>query len=185
LSRTRTLRDAIVGSLLLAAVSTLGDFVWAGFHLRHRVIYGLAHGAILFLCMGAYFGWRARKALTGATYGAAIGLAAAGSFYLLAPVAGYSVMFVVWAFVWIALAFLVWRILPVPLATPAPLTPVVTRGVLAMIGSGVCFYLISGIWRPFNPHGWDYAVHFVSWSFAYLPGFLSILGCGRRNGNPV
>ena len=173
------MRNAIVGALLIAAVSTLGDFVWAGLHLRHRVAYGLAHGAILFSCMGAYFGSLEKKTLVGALWGAAIGLAAAGSFYLLAPVAGYSVMFFVWAFVWIALAVLVMRILPprapgAPNAPDAPNGPVFVRGVLAMMGSGLGFYLISGIWRPFNPEGWDYAVHFLSWTIAYLPGFLAL-----------
>ncbi len=177
------MRNAIVGAALIAAVSTLGDFVWAGLHLRHRVVYGLAHGAILFLCMGAYFGSLQRKALVGAIYGAAIGLAAAGSFYVLAPIAGYSVMFFVWAFVWIALAVLVTRILPTrtaPIAPNAPNAPIV-RGVLAMIGSGLGFYLISGIWRPFDPEGWDYAVHFLSWTIAYLPGFVALLYPARRH----
>ena len=157
------MRHAIIGAILIAAVSTLGDFVWAGLNLRHRVAYGLAHGAILFLCMGAYFGSLQKKTFTGALYGAAIGLAAAGSFYLLAPIAGYSVMFFVWAFVWIALACLVRN------------PPIALRGLVAMVGSGLGFYLISGIWRPFNPQGWDYAVHFVSWTIAYLPGFLALL----------
>jgi hypothetical protein len=169
------MRNAVIGALLIAAVSTLGDFVWAGLHLRHRVVYGLAHGALLFLCMGAYFGWIHKKPLTGALYGAAIGLAAAGSFYLLAPVAGYSVMFFVWAFIWVALAVLVARILPAPGVPSAPASLVVLRGVLAMIGSGLGFYLISGIWRPFDPEGWDYAVHFLSWTLAYIPGFLALL----------
>ena len=157
------MRNAIIGAALIAAVSTLGDFVWAGLNLRHRVVYGLAHGAILFLCMGAYFGSLQKKTLMGALCGAAIGLAAAGSFYLLAPVAGYSVMFFVWAFVWIALAFLVRN------------PPIVVRGVVAMIGSGLGFFLISDIWRPFDPQGWDYAVHFLSWTLAYLPGFFALL----------
>ena len=52
-----------------------------------------------------------------------------------------------------------------------------------MIGSGLGFYLISGIWRPFNPQGWDYAVHFLSWTIAYLPGFLALLS-GRRQRLP-
>ena len=154
------MRNAIIGAVLIAAVSTLGDFVWAGLHLRHRVVYGLAHGTLLFLCMGAYFGSLKKTTVMGAIYGAGIGFAAAGSFYLLAPVAGYSVMFFVWAFVWIALAFV----------AGAP----VLRGVLAMIGSGLGFYLISDIWRPFNPEGWDYALHFLSWTVAYLPGFLAL-----------
>jgi hypothetical protein len=155
------MRDALAGALLIAAVSTAGDFVWAGLHLRHRVVYGLAHGAILFLCMGAYFGSLHNRTLRGALTGAAIGLAAAGSFYLLSPFAGYSIMFFVWAFVWIALAM-------VARAGPG-------RGVLAMIGSGLGFYLISDIWRPFDPEGWDYAVHFLSWTVAYLPGFFALL----------
>ncbi len=173
------MRNAVIGALLIAAVSTLGDFVWAGLHLRHRVVYGLAHGALLFLCIGAYFGWIYKKPPTGALYGPAIGLAAAGSFYLLVPVAGYSVMFFVWAFIWMALAVLVGRILPTP---GAPSSSVVLRGVLAMIGSGLGFYLISGIWRPFDPEGWDYAVHFLSWTIAYLPGFLALLAL-RKSSN--
>ena len=171
------MRNAIVGALLIAAVSTLGDFVWAGLHLRHRTGYGLAHGAILFMCMGAYFGSLQQKTLIGAMYGAATGLAAAGSFYLLAPVGGYSVMFFVWAFVWIALAVIVGRVLA---ASLEPWTRVLVRGIAAMIGSGLAFYLISDIWRPFNPQGWDYAVHFLSWTIAYLPGFLALLVRGQR-----
>lgn len=157
------MRNALIGALLIAAVSTLGDFVWAGLHLRHRVIYGLMHGTILFACMGAYFGALKYSPLKGTISGAAIGLLAAGSFYVLAPMAGYSVMFFVWAFIWIALAFLVRN------------PPVVLRGVLAMVGSGLGFYSISGIWRPFDPRGWDYAVHFLSWTVAYVPGFLALL----------
>ena len=162
------MRNALVGSLLIAAVSTLGDFVWAGLDLRHRVIYGLTHGAILFACIGAYFGLLEKRLLSGAMYGAGIGLAAAGTFYVLAPIAGYSIMFFVWAFVWIALAFV------------AGNRPVWWRGVLAMIGSGAGFYLISGIWRPFDPEGWDYAIHFLSWAFAYLPAFAAILASPGR-----
>ena len=167
------MRNAITGAILIAGVSTLGDFVWAGLHLRHRVAYGLAHGAILFLCIGAYFGWLQQTTRIGAVSGAAIGLAAAGSFYILAPVAGYSAMFVVWAFVWMALAVLVARVLP---STADPWTLTMTRGGIAMLGSGLGFYLISGIWRPFDPQGWDYAVHFLGWTVAYVPGFSALLG---------
>ena len=162
------MRNAIIGSLLIAAVSTVGDFVWAGLNLRHRVIYGLAHGAILFACIGGYFGLLDRRMLRGAMSGAGIGLAAAATFYVLAPLAGYSIMFFVWAFLWVGLAWV------------AGNRPVLWRGLLAMIGSGVAFYLISGIWRPFDPVGWDYAIHFLSWAFAYLPGFAAILASPAR-----
>ncbi len=169
---------AIIGALAIAAVSTLGDFVWAGFGLRHRVVYGLAHGAFLFLCIGTYLGVIERSVIRGAIAGGLIGLTAAASFYLLAPLAGYSVMFVVWAFIWVALAALTGQILQI--RSRWPWGEVVTRGSLAMVGSGIGFYLISGIWRPFNPRGWDYALHFVSWTAAYLPGFLALLAKFRH-----
>jgi hypothetical protein len=135
-------------------------------------VYGLSHGVILFACIGAYLGSLEKRQIAGAMYGAAIGLAAAGMFYLLAPIAGYWVMFFVWAFVWLALAALSERLLR---ANQAAWKSTIRRGVFAMVGSGIAFYLISGIWRPFNPHGWDYAVHFLGWTFAYLAGFLALL----------
>jgi hypothetical protein len=46
--------------------------------------------------------------------------------------------------------------------------------VAAAAGSGLAFYLISGIWRPFDPVGWDYAVHFAAWTIAFLPGFTAL-----------
>ena len=168
------MRRALVGAVLIAVVSTLGDFVWAGLGLRHRVPYGLAHGALLFLCIGAFLGSVQRQPLRGAIAGALIGLLAAGGFYALAPVLGYSVMFAVWAFVWLALAILTGRALQRALRWSWRET--LARGTLAMIGSGLGFYLISGIWRPFDPRGWDYAVHWISWTLAYLPGFLALLG---------
>ncbi|HEY6361694.1 MAG TPA: hypothetical protein VIX63_11350, partial [Vicinamibacterales bacterium] len=50
-----------------------------------------------------------------------------------------------------------------------------TRGAVAAVTSGIAFYFISGIWRPFNPAGWDYAAHFAAWAIAYLPGFAALL----------
>jgi hypothetical protein len=167
------MRAAITGAVGIALVSTFGDFVWAGFDLRHRMVFGLAHGTLLFLCIGAYLGSLERMTARGAIAGAIIGLSAAGSFYIFAPVAGYSVMFFVWAFIWLALAALIGRGLRT--TNRGSWQETVTRGLLAMIGSGLGFYLISDIWRPFNPRGWDYAVHFLSWTIAYLPGFLALL----------
>jgi len=166
------MRTVLIGALLIAAVSTIGDFVWAGLHLRHRVEYGLAHGAILFLCIGAFLGALENRVFAGALYGALIGLISAGSFYLLAPVAGYGVMVFIWAFVWLAVAVLSGRLL----GARASWRETLTRAALAMVGSGLGFYLISGIWRPFDPQGWDYALHFLSWTLAYLPAFLALIG---------
>ena len=49
------------------------------------------------------------------------------------------------------------------------------QGVIAAIASGLGFYAISGIWRPFDPEGWDYLVHFGAWTIAYFPGFAALL----------
>jgi len=171
LQTTLGLTASILGAVLLAAVSTLGDFIWATWIPRHRAVYGLTHGALLFLCFGLFLGTLAKKPATGGLAGALIGFVAAGSFYLLAPLAGYSIMFVVWFGVWIALGFFNERLS----GSHAPIRAAVLRGLLAAVGSGVAFYLISGIWFPFDPHGWDYVAHFGGWAVAYLPGFLALL----------
>lgn len=170
------IRGAVVGTLVMASVSTLGDFIWATWIPRHRWYFGLAHGTLLFLALGLYLGMRVGRVRHGGLGGAAIGFLAAGSFYVLAPMAGYSVMFFVYFAVWIALALLASR-LAGPRIAPAD---TLARGLLAAIGSGVAFYAVSGIWFPFRPRGWDYAVHFGSWTLAYLPGFLALLVSRRR-----
>jgi hypothetical protein len=162
---------ALKGTLAIAAVSTLGDFMWAEMHLRHRMYLGLGHGLVLFLSVGLFLGWSFGRPLIGALSGALIGLIAAASFYVLARYVGYSAMFFIWAFIWLALAYVPGRLLRRP---PISWNAVLARGVAAAIGSGVAFYAISGIWRPFNPHGWDYAVHYISWVIAFLPGFAAL-----------
>jgi hypothetical protein len=161
---------SIGGALAMAAVSTVGDFIWANWIARPRMIFGLTHGTVLFLCMGFYLGAIARKPAIGAVAGALIGFIAAGSFYLLAPLAGYSVMFFVWVALWAAFGAL-HRWLQRERGT---VRHTFLRGAAAALSSGLAFYAISGIWRPFHPHGWDYGVHFVAWTIAFLPGFLAL-----------
>ena len=162
---------SIIGALAIAGVSTLGDYVWATWIPRHRPIYGLSHGTLLFLCVGLFLGMLANKPVLATIAGALIGLLAAGSFYLLARIAGYSIMFGVWFAVWIALALFNERLNARPVAVGAT----AARGLFAAIGSGVVFYLISDIWFPFNPSGWDYLVHFAGWTAAYFSGFAPLL----------
>jgi hypothetical protein len=166
----------LAGSVVIAAVSTLGDFVWAAGNLRHRPAYGLTHGTLLFLAIGLFLGLLARRPAAGAMWGAALGFVAAASFYGLAPLVGFSAMFVVWIAIWLALAVLYAR-LNNSHAGPGV---VVGRGAAAAVASGLAFYAISGIWRPFDPQGWDYAEHFGAWVLAYVPGFAALL-TGRRS----
>jgi hypothetical protein len=165
------MRAAVVGALIVAAASTLGDFIWAMWIPRHRPIYGLTHGTLLFLVVGWYLGMLARRPLAGTAGGALVGFLAAGSFYVMAPLAGYSAMFASYFGVWIALALLVRWLSAGRTAGGA----IVVRGVAAAAASAVAFYAVSGIWFPFRPRGWDYAVHFASWTVAYLPGLLALL----------
>ncbi len=164
------------GAVAIAAVSTLGDWIWAAWLPQHRPFYGLVHGAVLFFCIGLFLGARANKRGAGAMAGVLIGVLAAASFYLLAPVAGRPTMFVVWIGVWVALGVLNERFR----SDQARVRAGIARGAVAAVGSGVAFYLISGIWSPFNPRGWDYLVHFGAWTLAYLPGFAALLVARQR-----
>ena len=102
----KTLMSALAGAVLLAALSTLGDFVWANWRVRHLMLYGVLHGMAIFLAIGLFLGGRTGAPLLGGIAGVIAGAAAAGSFYLLRPVMGYSAMFVSWVLVWIALGFI-------------------------------------------------------------------------------
>jgi hypothetical protein len=80
-------------------------------------------------------------------------------------------MFVSWIGAWIAVGLLNEHLQHGLLNARSALA----RGTLAAISSGIVFYLISGIWRPFDPQGWDYLTHFGAWILAYLPGFTALL----------
>jgi hypothetical protein len=160
---------ALVGALILAAVSTLGDFTWEALGLRHRVTYGLAHGAAVCLAVGAIVGWRSRRVFPGAIAGILIGIAAAGLFYLLAPGLRYSAMFPAWMFFWLCFA-----VLQVQLDGSRAHGNAALRGVTAAILSGLAFYAISGIWTRPSPEGPNYVRHFLSWTFAFFPGFAAL-----------
>jgi len=165
------MKHILVGALATAAVSTLGDYLWANVLPHRQPIYWFAHAIVLFATVGVCLGLPSRKPLAGAAGAAAIGCAATAGFYFLQPLMGYSAMFVLFVALWLGLGLLIGRVLQ----QGASLQTVAVRSVLAAVGSGLGFYAISGIWMPFNPHGWDYARHFVYWTLAYLPGFAALL----------
>ncbi len=173
---TAALRASVIAALLLGVVMTFGDFVWATWHVRHRVAYGIAHGAAMCLCIGAVIGWRERRPAAGALAGPVIGVAAAGAFYLLAPLFRMGAMLPAWMLFWILFALLQQR-----LTSGEPAARALGRGVAAAVLSGGMFYVISGIWTRPSPGGPDYLVHFVSWSAAFLPGFLALFFPVRRS----
>jgi hypothetical protein len=166
---------ALVSSIAIAALSTAGDFVWATWIPRHMTVYGLTHGTLLFSAIGLVLGTLASRPGRGALGGGIIGAAAAGSYYAASPIVGYAAMFLVWFAAWVGLALLYARLSDVRGSTGV----VLARGVLAAAASGLAFYAISGIWRPFDPAGWDYAVHFAAWTAAYFPGFAALMAHRR------
>ena len=166
---------ALVGALLLGALSTFGDFVWARYVSSHRTVFGLAHGTLLLMAVGLYLGVLRGRAALGALAGALVGLLAAASFYALAPLLGYSAMVVSWMALWIGFALVDAR-----LNDRTPFSrEVVVRGLAAAVGSGLAFWAISGIWTHPAPGGPRYGYHFLCWTLAFLPGFAALLLRGR------
>jgi hypothetical protein len=161
---------AVIGALALAALNTLGDFIWARFVPRHRPVLGLVHGTVLLLALGLFLGLVRGSPARGALMGGAVGLLAALSFYALAPFLGYGAMFVSWMALWLGFAFVDAR-----LRGAVDSREVLVRGVLAALLSGAAFYAISGIWTRPAPGGPNYAFHFLCWTIAFLPGLAALL----------
>jgi hypothetical protein len=176
---------AVVAAVVLGAVSTFGDYVWAALRLRHEMTYGLIHGAVICFCIGAVIGIRDRRLLPALIAGPVIGLIAAGAFYALAPWLRYSAMFPAWMLFWICFALLQeWlgsgrRSAAPAAAVSSSFGAAVARGLAAAVLSGLAFYAISGIWTRPSPGGPNYLRHFLSWSFAFLPGFVALFA-GQR-----
>ena len=157
---------ALVASLALSTVMTFGDFFWAALDLRHRVLYGMVHGAVMCLFIGLAVGIRTRQPAAGALAGPLIGVIAAGAFYVLAPWLRLTAMFPAWMVFWICFALLQSK-----LARDGSFRGATVQGLVAAALSGIAFYLISGIWTRHDPGGPNYAWYFIAWSLAFLPGF--------------
>lgn len=165
------LAAAVAGGLLLGVLSTAYDFIWATWITQHRAIYGLVHGMTLLSAVGFVLGWAAGRPMAGLAGGAVTGLAAAASFYVLAPWLGMAAMFPAWMLLWLLFAaldaFLHGR------RTASAETAV--RGMIAAVLSGAAFWSISGIWLEGHGEGPDYLRNFLSWTFAYFPGFAALM----------
>jgi hypothetical protein len=171
----RVLTSALAAALALGVVATLGDFVWEYWNLRHTPVYGVIHGAVFCLAIGAAIGLRAGRLAPALAAGPLVGALAAGVFYMLAPAMRMSAMFPAWMLFWICFA-LVQRQL-----RPEPLGRAIARGLAAAILSGLAFYAISGIWTDRSPGGPNYLRNFLSWTFAFFPGFAALFFTAFRS----
>ncbi len=167
----RLLTPALVGSLLLATLSTIADYVWFLDIPQHQVSSGAIHGATLFAALGAYLGWRKGKAGAGALGGLLSGLVAALSFYVLAPFGGYNVMLVSWLLLWIMLAAL-----QTYLDGRLDLAKAFGRGIITAIVAALGFAVVLfQLYRGWPPETFSFFKHFVAWAMAYLPGLYVLL----------
>jgi len=171
----------LLASLAMAAASTFADLVWALWIPAHRAVYGLVHGALLFMLLGVVLGALAARSRTDLSRGALAlrggasellaGLAGAATFYALFGLIGWAAMFVAWMWLWMLTAFINGWL------RGASETPGFTlaRGVAAALLSGVAFWAISGIWLGGSTRNPDYVVNFASWLVAFAPGFACLL----------
>jgi len=164
------LSPAVVGSLLLATLSTIADYIWFLNIPTHQVVSGLVHGASLFAALGLYLGWRKGQSAAGLVGGLLSGMIAALSFYALAPFGGYSMMLASWLLLWIFLAALQ-TYLDGRLQVGKSLARGVVTAVVAAIGFGVVLFRLYRGWPPQN---FPVLTHFAAWTIAYWPG-LSVL----------
>ena len=162
---------AVVGSLLLAVLSTIADYVWFLKIPPHQAASGAIHGAVLFAALGAYLGWRKGQALVGLAGGLASGLIAALSFYAMAPIGGESMMLASWLILWILLATL-----QTHLDGRLSIAKGVARGILTAIAAAPGFgIVVFQLYRHWPPEHFSFVTHFVAWSLAYLPGLYVLL----------
>ena len=165
------LTPALVGSMLLATLSTAADYVWFLDIPRHQVLSGSIHGASLFAALGAYLGWRKGKFVVGLIGGLLSGVLAALSFYALAPIGGYNMMLVSWLLLWIMLAALQTHL-------DGRLDPAkaVGRGLITSIAAALGFAVVLfQLYPNWPPETFSVFRHFVAWSMAYLPGLYVLL----------
>jgi hypothetical protein len=162
----------VIGIVAVAAVATIGDYIWYEFGVQHRMAIGILHGAALLMAAGAALGWPAGRIVAGLGIGMGAGILGALTYYALVPTTGQAAVLVAWVTVWLLLALGQGRVVRTP---SRPWTTTIASGVAAAVLSGLTFYVISSIvWGRAPAGGRNYAQHFACWLVAWAPGLLAI-----------
>jgi phage shock protein E len=167
----------IVGVLVVAAVATLGDSIWYGFGVRHTMVAGLVHGALLLATVGAVLGAACGRVLKGLPIGALAGIGGAASYYGLVVVMDRrtygTAIPAAWVITWLILAALDGRWLRAPMRRTW--RAIAARGLTAGVIGGVAFYLVMNtLWGRPPAGGRNYVVQFFAWAFAWAPGLFAL-----------
>jgi len=174
---------AITGVLVVAACATLGDAIWYTYGVRHTLMAGFVHGALLLAAVGAVLGANAGRVLKGLPIGAIAGIGGAATYYFLVAVVDRrtygSAIPAAWIAMWLMLAALDGRWL----RSHAQRTwkAITFRGLTAAVLSGVAFYMVMRVlWGRPPEAGRNYVVQFFAWVFAWAPGLFALtLGAER------
>jgi len=173
-----------VGILGVALVATLGDYTWYTLHVRHNVLTGIIHGAVLLTAVGAVLGLDTGRVMKGLPIGVLSGVGGALMYYLLVALVDRrtygSAIPAAWVAMWLLVAFLDGRWLRAP--QRRPWGEIAIRGVLAAVFSGIAFFLVlNTLWGRSPATGKNYVVQFAAWVVAWAPGVLALtLGRSRR-----
>ena len=159
-------------SVFVALVATIGDYVWFEFGVRHTALNGVIHGAVLLLAVGLVLGQQKGELIRGCLGGILAGVAGALAFYAVSSAMGYlGALIAAWVFMWIVLAAVSAWVRGGLLRLWEWIGP----GLIAAIGSGVAFYLVSGIWTdPMRGDTRNYLWHLAAWTIAWAPGITAL-----------
>ncbi len=175
---------AILGVLVVAAVATVGDSIWYAYGVRHTIVAGLVHGALLLTVVGAVLGAASGRVLKGIPIGALAGMGGAASYFVLVAVVDRrtygSAIPTAWVIMWLILAVLEGRWLRAPKGRTW--AAIAGRGLAAALIGGVAFYLVmNSLWGRPPAGGRNYVVQFFAWAFAWAPGVFTL----TLGGSPV
>jgi phage shock protein E len=167
----------LAGVLVVAAAATLGDAIWYTYGVRHTMVAGLVHGALLLTAVGAVLGAASGRMLKGLPIGALAGIGGAASYYLLVAVMDRrtygSAIPAAWIIMWLILAALEGRWLRAP--QRRTWAAIGGRGVAAAVLGGLAFYLVMNtLWGRPPAGGRNYVVQFFAWAFAWAPGLFTL-----------
>ena len=167
----------IAGVFFVAAVATTGDFIWYTFGVRHTVVAGIVHGALLLTAVGAVLGHASGHVLRGLPIGAIAGVSGAAIYSLLVVVMDPrpygSAIPTSWVSMWLILAALDGRWLRAP--DRRNWAAIAGRGLAAAVFGGVAFYLVMNtLWGRPPAGGRNYVVQLFAWAFAWAPGLVAL-----------
>ena len=168
----------VARAVFVALVATVGDYIWFEHGVRHTTTNGVLHGAALLLAVGLVLGQQTGEWIKGAAGGVLAGVAGAMAFYAVARPLGYlGALIAAWVFMWIVLAWVSAWVRGYGADVPRWIGP----GLLAAIGSGAAFYLVSGIWTdPVRGESRNYLWHLAAWTIAWAPGIIALTWARRK-----